>query len=79
MTRDELIQMARDAGAIPINGSPKEIAIVKIGNIEQFAKLVAEKEREACAQICDHYDGFSGSPMNFAYNCSEAIRARGKK
>jgi hypothetical protein len=36
-----------------------------------FAKLVAEKEREACAKVCDEY---ADDPVY----CGDAIRARGQ-
>ncbi len=63
MTQDEIIEMARQVGLWPAVTDifPKEL--------EAFAKLVAEKEREACAKQldalgCDH--------------CATAIRARGQ-
>jgi hypothetical protein len=37
-----------------------------------FAKLVAEKEREACAKVCDEFN-FGQAPMMI----QQAIRARG--
>ena len=36
-----------------------------------FAKLVAAKEREACAKVCDEY---ADDPVY----CGDAIRARGQ-
>lgn len=47
MTKDEIIQMAKDAGAIPIHKDYAQRALVGNENIERFAALVAEKEREA--------------------------------
>ena len=47
MTQDEIIEMAVEAGMA------KEIAEVNIDIVESFAKLVAAKEREACAKLCD--------------------------
>jgi hypothetical protein len=38
-----------------------------------------EAEREACAKVCDWYVDYSSNPMNFAENCAQEIRARGKK
>ena len=35
-------QMARDAGAIPIHGAPKDLALVSIDRINRFAQLVRE-------------------------------------
>lgn len=51
MEREQIIRMAREAGAIPINGEYKELALVRIENIERFfqaayaAGAAAERER----------------------------------
>ena len=45
MTKDEIMKMARDAGAPD--------PMVFIGVYERFAALVAAAEREACAKVCD--------------------------
>ena len=42
-----VIEMAREAGAIPIHKSPKEVAVVGNEAIERFAELVRADEREA--------------------------------
>lgn len=71
MTHQEIIAMAREASSmarLPWNGewifrSKKELMA--------FAALVAAKEREACAQVCESWD----DPRNYA----AAIRARGQK
>jgi hypothetical protein len=46
MTKDEIIEMARQAGLDPDLWNYTDA-------FETFAKLVAEREREACAKICD--------------------------
>lgn len=38
--------------------------------IEQFAKLVRQDEREACAKVCDEH-------LLLGNKCAAAIRARG--
>ena len=50
MTQDEIIEMARQSGAYrrDIGGS---IEFLEVFILERFAKLVAEKEREACAKL----------------------------
>ena len=48
-----VIEMAREAGAIPIHKSPKEVAVVGNEAIERFAELVRADEREACAKVCE--------------------------
>ena len=67
MTQDEIIEMARQAGmSIRSNWAEQEL--------EAFAKLVAAKEREACAKVCD---SFCQSWLEGAEECADAIRARG--
>jgi hypothetical protein len=44
--------------------------------LEAFAKLVAAKEREACAEICD--DQASGAYWEGADACASRIRKRGQ-
>ena len=46
-------------------------------SLEAFAKLVAEKEREACANICDEF--FKGNKnINYSDTIAICIRARAK-
>jgi hypothetical protein len=74
MTQDEIIEMARQAGM----AEPQEIMFNNFWTADQkeleaFAKLVAAKEREACAKLCETYqDPFAGNAM------ADAIRARGE-
>lgn len=71
MTQDEIIEMAIQAGY--------HLGIAKhdIELLETFAKLVAAKEREACAKVCEN------RPIGTLYNngtaCAAAIRARGEQ
>jgi hypothetical protein len=48
VTQDEIIEMARQAGLDPDLWNYTDA-------FETFAKLVAEKEREACAKIADEW------------------------
>ena len=66
-------------------GMAKEIAEVNIDIVEAFAKLVAEKEREACAQILANTDlsGLRDHPLQnwvagMLFEFIKAIRARGQ-
>ena len=63
MTKEEIVEMARKAGMMT--------RVLYLGrNLElltNFAKLVAEHEREACAEICEWSE------------CAGAIRARGQE
>ena len=70
MTKEEIIEMARQAGLMadgemwfsPTYGSGD----VHISHLESFAKLVAEKEREKCAEIAKWHQDMAAE-----------IRARG--
>ena len=76
MTQDEIIEMARQSGAYrrDIGGS---IEFLEVFILERFAKLVAEKEREACAKICDEF--FKGNKsINYSDTIAICIRARGQ-
>ena len=75
MTQNEIIEMARQAGARP-SSNPDEYDVLKITDcgLEAFAKLVAKKEREACAKIADEYG--EGSERNYSEIISDKIRAR---
>lgn len=85
MTTDEIMAMAREAGLLPDNAHPapetramrKRCEVVK-----RFAALVEAKEREACAQVCDHYahaKDYGGNTYMRSEDCKNAataIRAR---
>jgi len=67
MTKDEIIDMTRQAGGF--DATPEFL--------ERFAKLVAAKEREACAKVCESY--FNKSPYSWGgTTMAAAIRARGQ-
>ena len=51
MNQTEIIEMAREAGFDPHDMSSDFTC--NLENINDFAKLVAEHEREACAKLCD--------------------------
>ena len=87
MTKEEIIEIAKKAGWSGIytqwaeptgeaDWSPYKVSLtvpVTIEQIEAFAKLVAEKEREECAKIAE--EPWQGSPKAIA----ELIRARGQE
>ena len=78
MTKD-IIEMARQAGLcyqvgiFPdwIDAGPSEEEIVA------FANLVATKEREACAKVCDSFQARDVGMQ--PAECAGAIRARGEQ
>jgi len=84
MTTDEIIAMAREADPFGEDGRLFAMASVAPGTLERFAALVAAKEREACAQVCDYYAtalDYGGNTYMHSQDCKNAataIRARGK-
>ena len=83
MTQDEIIEMARQAGLDDID--ERGIYIYENFDIEAFAKLIAEKEREACAKVCDdkvdaeYATGkVDHNEMGWTQSCAIEIRARGE-
>ena len=56
MTQDEIVELARQAGCPMANMMPMYFTDTQLlVMLETFAKLVAEKEREACAKIADEW------------------------
>lgn len=73
MTQDEIIEMAVQAGVA------KAVAEVNIDIMEAFANLVAAKEKEACARVCEEYASANTSWTKAAVkDCAAIIRARGE-
>jgi hypothetical protein len=85
MTKDEILSMAREADLID-DTSKSDWYVYQL---ERFAALVAEKEREACAKVCDsiRWSGYTppedGAAAEYydsaASECAEQIMARGNK
>lgn len=80
MTKDEILEMAKEAAfelsmwqlsvGCDVWGTHKEL--------ERFAALVAEKEREACALLLEENVQECNGPMGFVLQSNaDAIRARG--
>jgi hypothetical protein len=74
MTQDEIIEMARQAGFSIANG----IVTGGVTDIKRFAELVAEKERESCAERAWVALVKHGQPWNVRQDVTNAIRARGQ-
>jgi hypothetical protein len=77
MTQDEIIEITRQAGGF--DATPEFL--------ETFAKLVAAKEREACAKKCEavretiweyHEEHLKAAACNVCTHLAVAIRARGQ-
>ena len=47
--------------------------------LKEMERQVAEREREACAKVCDGYKEYGDPITNWAVDCAAAIRARGSK
>ena len=78
MTRAETITFAIDAGFNPMNSEEMDMFVA-------FAKLVAEKEREACAEIAEKQRyamniSLTSHPVQngTAVEIANQIRARGQ-
>ena len=68
--KDEIIEMAIQAGLLKKRGL---LGRCSDSNFEAFAKLVAAKEREACANVCD-----KASAVSLPAFLAMQIRARGE-
>ncbi len=88
MTQDEIMEMAREA----LKQEPREdwnstAWVFADETLEAFANLVAAKEREACAKVCETHgvhpalNVWNGGPDWYKHgkNCATAIRARGEQ
>ena len=77
MTQDEIMEMAQKCRLI---GSDPRLYGIYMDALLSFAKLVAEREREACARLCDDLvnDENTIEYANGAYRCSVLIRSRGQ-
>jgi hypothetical protein len=83
MTRDDIIRMAREA---KLSNEIGAFGYPYLPELERFAALVAEAEREACAKVCDskvdaeYKTGkVDHNEMGWTQACALAIRARGEK
>jgi hypothetical protein len=82
MTQDEVIKMTSRAGF----DYDRHTGIDGSNRLETFAKLVAAKEREACAKVCEELVPDMSRTANDAsvwdvatFDCAAAIRARGEQ
>ena len=78
MNRDDIVLLAKKVGAarLELIGAP-DVWQFEIESLQHLAALVAERERETCAKLCDDYDDEDFA--NKADMCAEAIRARGDR
>ena len=79
MTREDIIRMAREAGANRSSNPDKwDILEISDRSLERFAALVAAHEREECAKIANAWQTDVLNPQ-YHCDCATAIRARGEK
>ena len=83
MTRDDTIKLAMKAGLLDKIDCSSDYFIpgdALFDEIEAFAELVAEAEREACAKLCEEmarrHDDIRRAALEVV---AEWIRARGSK
>ena len=75
MTKEQIIEMARQAGVEDSN-EYNHLVCTEV-ELVAFAKLVAEHEREMCAKVCDDELKKWGIFDSDVGDVSKAIRARG--
>ena len=85
MTKEEILKLAQECNLL---GMRPHLDGIYSESLEEFAKLVAEKEREACAKMIeDSWMAFSRAPNSrlditpfpeLTY-VAKAIRARGQE
>lgn len=77
MNGQEIIEMARQVCDVTADSRGRESFDFDSYGLKAFAKLVATKEREACAMLCLwHNNTMSQNPTLF--HMAELIRARGE-
>ena len=74
-----IIKLAQEAGLLRSGEGWTEPYRWGANEIEHFAELVAEAEREACAKVCEaRFMGDLNREDQEARRCAEAIRKRGE-
>jgi hypothetical protein len=77
MTQDEIIEMARQVIDLDTDKRGRNTFLCDEYGLEAFAKLVAQHEREACANICETLE-LPEWPDKVRQPLAQAIRARGQ-
>ena len=79
MTHDEIIEMARQLEICELTSKPKQDIhySLTIHEMESFANLVAQHEREACAKLCEELSQEMTPVGEFASKaCAKFIRGQ---
>jgi hypothetical protein len=77
MTLEELEKMAQETASFGVHPSGEYIYSFYTEQLQAFAKLVAQHEREACANLCEQH-GYEHYCGNVTDKLAETIRARGQ-
>ncbi len=82
MTQDEIIEMLRaSCDKDKVDPEQNGFWVIHTPELEAFAKLVAQHEREACAELCEMLDVANPKGKSWdegTIDCANAIRARGQ-
>ncbi len=88
MTRDEVIRMAREAGAKDYGTGEEGVTALMLRDdaIERFFHMAQAAEREACAKLCESMDlewkdqpDIGQAELATLMDCALAIRNRGNQ
>lgn len=80
MNREDIIRMAREAGATPYTNRhypERPTHTFTVERLERFVALVAAAEREACAKVAEEYWEIDGT--HTAKEFAAAIRVRAQE
>ena len=78
MSKDEIIAMLRaSCDKDKVDPEQNGFWVIHTPELEAFAKLVAEHEREACAKVCENY-GREAEMQAIGNDYAQEIRARGQ-
>ena len=76
MTKEESIEMLRaSCDKDRVDPEQNGFWVIVTEELEAFAKLVAEKEREACADMIEDLENIDWN----IWDCAKAIRERGQE
>ena len=75
MTKEQIIEMARQAG---VRDDEHTFEFSQYKYLERFATLIAEHERERCAEICDVLAVHPEYASSITKLAAQAIRNRGQ-
>jgi hypothetical protein len=75
MTKEDIYFMAKQVGIDSVQQHDSDTSSIEL--LERFANLVAQHEREACANLCEQH-GYEHYCGNVTDKLAETIRARGQ-